>query len=245
MKKEKAMRIDKFISDAGIASRRECSRAARAGQLLVDGVAVKDVSAHINPEVQSVCFMGHAVEYKKFVYVLLNKPEGYVSATEDGDFPAVTELLPEQLRRRGLFPVGRLDKDTLGVMLLTDDGKLAHSVLSPARHVKKVYRFGCAVPLAAGAEAVFAEGVTLRDGYECKSAELVCDADRMGGEITLTEGKYHQIKRMIASQGNRVTALERISFAGLPYGELPPRSKWRYLTDEEEAALKAAALQKD
>ncbi len=235
------MRIDKFISDAGIASRRECAKAAKSGQLLVDGAVVKDASVHINPELQSVSFMGRVIEYKKYVYVLLNKPEGYISATEDGAYPVVTELLPEELRHRGLFPVGRLDKDTLGVMILTDDGKLAHSVLSPKHHVEKVYRFECAEPLAEGAEEAFSKGITLRDGYECKPANLVCDADRLGGEITLTEGKYHQIKRMVAAMGNRVTALERISFAGLPFSDLPQRSEWRYLTKEEEASLKFEA----
>ena len=235
------MRIDKFISEAGIASRKECAKAAKAGLLLVDGVAVKDTSKHIDPENCRVTFMGRDIEYKKFVYVLLNKPEGYVSATEDGKFPVVTELLPEELQRRGLFPVGRLDKDTLGVMLLTDDGKLAHTVLSPKKHVSKVYYFECAEPLCDGAEELFKNGVVLKDGYECKSAELSMAEDRLSGEITLTEGKYHQIKRMIASQSNRVTYLERVSFASLPFGNLPPRGEWRYLSAEEEACLIAAA----
>lgn len=235
------MRIDKFISEAGVASRKECAKAAKAGLLLVDGVAVRDTSKHIDPERVSVSFMGREIEYKRFVYVLLNKPEGYVSATEDGKFPPVTELLPEELQRRGLFPVGRLDKDTVGVMLLTDDGKLAHTVLSPKRHVSKVYYFECAEPLDAGAEEIFKSGVTLKDGYECKSAELSMAADRLSGEITLTEGKYHQIKRMIASRGNRVTFLERVSFASLPFGNLPPRGEWRYLTEEEAAHLVSCA----
>ena len=155
------MRIDKFISESGIASRKECAKAAKAGLLLVDGVLVKDTSKHIDPEAVSVSFMGRVIEYKRFVYVLLNKPEGYVSATEDGKFPVVTELLPEELQKRGLFPVGRLDKDTVGVMLLTDDGKLAHTVLSPKRHVSKVYYFECAEPLDADAEEIFKSGVTL------------------------------------------------------------------------------------
>ena len=235
------MRIDKFISEAGVASRKDCARAARAGLLLVDGVAVKDCSKHIDPEKSKVCFMGREIGYKKNVYVLLNKPEGYVSATEDGRFPVVTELLPEELQKRGLFPVGRLDKDTVGVMLLTDDGKLAHTVLSPKKHVSKVYYFECAEPLCEGAEELFSEGVTLKDGYECKSALLNMAEDRLSGEITLTEGKYHQIKRMIASQGNKVVYLERISFAGLPYGALPERGAWRYLDEKEERALKEAA----
>ncbi len=227
------MRIDKYISDLGIASRREAARAARAGQLLVDGVAVRDVSVHIDPEKCRVVYQGREVSYSKYTYVMLNKPEGYVSATEDSSLPVVTELLPEELRRRELFPVGRLDRDTVGLMILTNNGKLAHSLLSPKRHVAKEYFFTSAEPIAAGAERLFAEGVTLADGYECKSAELRLAPDRLSGIITLTEGKYHQIKRMIASTSNRVTSLERISFAGIPLDRELCRGQWRYLTDGE------------
>ena len=227
------MRLDKFISELGIASRRECAEAARRGQLLVDGAAVKNASEHIDPEKNAVSYRGRVVEYRKYTYVMLNKPEGYVSATEDTRLPVVTELLPEELRRRELFPVGRLDRDTVGLMILTNNGWLAHSLLSPKRHVAKDYRFKSAEPVACGAEKLFAEGVTLADGYECKSAVLTLDADRMGGVITLVEGKYHQIKRMIASTANRVTYLERISFAGIPLDTSLKRGEWRYLTGEE------------
>lgn len=227
------MRIDKFISDAGLASRKETALAAKRGQLLVDGVPERDASRHIDPTVQKITFMGRDVEYRRFVYVMLNKPEGYVSATDDTRLPFVTELLSDDLRRRGLFPVGRLDRDTVGMMILTDNGPLAHALLSPKRHVKKEYDFDCAEPLPPYAEDVFREGVTLSDGYECKSAILVCRPDRLGGVITLTEGKYHQIKRMIASFGNKVTSLERISFADIPLDRSLSRGEWRYLTDDE------------
>lgn len=235
------MRIDKLISDVGIASRKECAKAARSGGILVDGIPEKNTARHIDPEKNTVTYLGRVIEYKRFVYILLNKPEGYVSATEDTAHPYVTELLPEELRRRGLFPVGRLDKDTVGVMILTDDGKLAHTVLSPKKHVSKIYRFHLAEPLRVGAEEYFREGVTLADGYECKSAGLLMDESRLSGEIILTEGKYHQIKRMMGAMGNKVTYLERISFASLPQGNLPERGGWRYLTPEEERELRAAA----
>ncbi|MBE6645969.1 MAG: 16S rRNA pseudouridine(516) synthase, partial [Ruminococcaceae bacterium] len=224
------MRIDKFISECGIASRKEAALAAKRGQLLVDGVAERDVSRHIDPEKQSVTYMGRIINYSRFVYVMLNKPEGYVSATEDSRLPVVTELLSDELKKRELFPVGRLDRDTVGLMILTNNGQLAHTVLSPKRHVEKEYRFECAEPLDENAEQTFSEGVTLADGYECKSAGLVCDPDRRGGVITLTEGKYHQIKRMIASFGNKVTYLERISFASIPLDASLARGEWRYLT---------------
>ena len=231
------MRIDRFLSDMGIASRRESAAAAKRGQITVDGAVVRDPSKHIDPERVSVCYMGRAIEYNKYVYVMLNKPEGYVSATEDSRLPVVTELLSEELRKIELFPVGRLDRDTVGLMILTNDGELAHRLLSPKRHVEKEYRFKCAEELTDGAEQLFLKGVTLRDGYECKSAKLEADSDRLGGVITLTEGKYHQIKRMVASLGNAVTYLERISFATIPLDRTLSRGEWRFLTEEEIKTL--------
>ena len=231
------MRIDKFISELGVASRKEASKIARAGGVAVNGIAVKDLSAHIDPEHDSVVFQGRELSYKKYVYVMLNKPEGYVSATEDSKLPVVTELLPEELQARGLFPVGRLDKDTLGLMILTNNGSLAHTVLSPKRHVEKKYYFESAEELPEGAEEKFRSGITLKDGYECKSAEIELNSGRKSGIITLTEGKYHQIKRMIASFGNAVIYLERISFATSPLDTALERGEWRYLTAEEEELL--------
>ncbi len=231
------MRIDKFLSDMGVATRREAAKAARCGGVTVDGVAVKDVSKHIDPERCTLCYLGRQIVYRRYVYVMLNKPEGYVSATEDSRLPVVTELLPEELQRMELFPVGRLDRDTVGLMILTNNGPLAHSLLSPRRHVEKEYFFTAAEPLRAGAEVAFREGVTLADGYECKSAGLVLSEDRLSGRITLTEGKYHQIKRMIAAEGNRVIFLERISFGGIGLDRSLSRGEWRYLSAEEETAL--------
>ena len=231
------MRIDKLLSELGIASRKEAARVAKSGGVIVDGRPERDLSKHIDPEKSRVVYLGREVLYQKFTYVMLNKPEGYVSATDDKSLPYVTELLPEELRRRELFPVGRLDKDTVGLMILTNNGVLAHSLLSPKHHVEKEYYFTAAEPLKAGAEEQFKKGVTLADGYECKSAGLVLSEDRREGRITLTEGKYHQIKRMIAAQGNRVTSLERISFGGILLDRSLERGQWRYLTDEEIAIL--------
>ncbi|MBQ8321233.1 MAG: rRNA pseudouridine synthase [Clostridia bacterium] len=234
------MRIDKFISDAGIASRRDSAKAAKTGGITVDGIVVRDVSKHIDPEKSKVVYLGREIVYRKYTYVMLNKPEGYVSATDDKSLPYVTELLPEELRRQELFPVGRLDKDTTGLMILTNNGQLAHALLAPKKHVSKVYYFTAAEPLESGAEERFKNGVTLADGYECKSAILELSSDRLSGEITLTEGKYHQIKRMIASTHNRVTSLERISFAGIPLDTSLSRGEWRYLTKDEIALLEGA-----
>ena len=231
------MRIDKFLSDMGIASRSESRDAAKRGGVLVNGVAVKDLSAHLDPAVDSVSFRGRAVLYRRFTYVMLNKPAGYVSATEDSRLPVVTELLSDELRKLELFPVGRLDRDTTGLMILTNDGKLAHSLLSPRHHVAKTYYFESLEPMRSGVEEDFRDGVTLADGYECKSAVIVLDEGRCSGRITLTEGKYHQIKRMVASTSNKVTALKRISFAGIPLDKELSEGQWRMLTDSEISVL--------
>lgn len=227
------MRIDKLLSELGLCTRREAAKIAKSGGISVDGAVVKDVSKHVDPETSRIILLGREVVYQKYTYVMLNKPTGYVSATDDKSLPYVTELLPEELRRRELFPVGRLDRDTVGLMILTNNGGLAHSLLSPKHHVKKEYYFTAAEPLDANAERDFREGITLADGYECKSAELYLADDRREGRIVLTEGKYHQIKRMIASRDNRVTSLERISFGGIALDPALDRGEWRYLTDEE------------
>ena len=234
------MRIDKFISESGIASRKEATRAARTGQVIVNGIAVKDLSKHIDPKSARVVYAGREIIYRRFTYIMLNKPEGYVSATEDSRLPVVTELLSDELRRLELFPVGRLDRDTVGLMILTNNGPLAHALLSPKHHVEKRYFFTAAEPLIAGAEEHFKNGVTLADGYECKSAVLSLSADRLSGEITLTEGKYHQTKRMIASTSNRVTSLERISFGNIELDRSLSRGEYRFLTPEEIYAIEHA-----
>ena len=233
------MRIDKLLSELGICTRREAAKVAKAGGILVDGAPERDASRHIDPDKSRLTFMGREVTYQKYTYVMLNKPEGYVSATDDKSLPYVTELLPDELRRRELFPVGRLDRDTVGLMILTNNGQLAHSLLSPKHHVKKEYRFTSAEPLDKGAEMDFERGITLADGYECKPAELYLDETRRAGRIVLTEGKYHQIKRMIASRSNRVTSLERISFGGIMLDGALSRGEWRYLTKEEIEALES------
>ena len=233
------MRIDRFISDLGIASRKEAARVAKSGGVTVDGAVVKDLSKHIDPEKCRVTYLGREIAYQRFTYVMLNKPTGYVSATDDKSLPYVTELLPEELRRRELFPVGRLDRDTVGLMILTNNGPLAHSLLSPKHHVEKEYFFRAADPLREGCEELFLRGVTLADGYECKSAVLSLSDDRMSGRIILTEGKYHQIKRMIASMDNKVVYLERIRFSDIALDESLSRGEWRYLTDKEIEILES------
>ena len=235
------MRIDKFLSELGIATRREAQAAAKRGLVAVNGIPERDLSRHIQPESDRIEYGGRVIEYRRYTYVMLNKPEGYVSATEDSKLPVVTELLSEEQQRMGLFPVGRLDRDTVGLMILTNNGALAHALLSPKRHVEKEYRFKCAEPLDESAVGIFAKGITLSDGYECKSAGLVLDSDGLGGIITLTEGKYHQIKRMLGALGNRVTYLERIKFGGIELDASLSRGESRLLSDAEIALLESKA----
>ena len=230
------MRIDKFLSDMGVATRKEAKDAAKRGGVLVNGAPVKDTSAHIDPSADTVSYLGREVGYSQFVYVMLNKPEGYVSATDDKSLPYVTELLSDELRRRELFPVGRLDRDTVGMMILTDDGKLAHNLLSPKHHAEKVYRFRCEKPVERTDE--LEAGVHIEGGYQTKPCKVKVLSE-YEAEITLTEGKYHQIKQMLHAVGNKVVYLERISFADIPLDPTLERGEWRMLTDKEIELLRS------
>ena len=232
------MRLDKFLSSTGTASRSESLRAVRGGKVFVNGIAAVKSDMQIDPETDRVLYFGRAVEYRKYTYVMLNKPEGYVSATEDGRDPTVIELLPEELRRLGLFPCGRLDKNTLGLMLLTDNGSLAHFLLSPKRHVSKKYRVVTKFPVTEEARLELESGVDI-GGYITKPC--IFEITPTGGEITITEGKYHQIKLMLDAVGNKVRELERLTFGPLSLDPALARGEWRYLNDEEIGAIEALA----
>ena len=235
------MRLDKFLSVTATATRSEAGKAARAGQITVNGVPVKKADVQIDPDKDRVIYCGAPVCYKQYHYVLLNKPDGYVSATEDGRDPTVLELLPPQYTAFGLFPCGRLDKHTLGLMLLTDNGEVAHRLLSPRRHVSKRYAFRCKFPLTKEECERFREGLVLEDGYETKPADIELFEDAHSGIITLVEGKYHQIKRMLEVLHNQITYLERISFGPLTLPADLARGEWRELTPAEEQAILDAA----
>ena len=235
------MRLDKFLSVTATATRSEAQKAARAGMILVNGAVVKKADVQIDPDKDKVLYCNTPVQYKQYHYVLLNKPDGYVSATEDGRDPTVLELLPPQYTAFGLFPCGRLDKHTLGLMLLTDNGDVAHRLLSPRRHVSKRYAFRCKFPLTEEECVRFRDGLVLEDGYETKPADIELNEDKRSGVITLVEGKYHQIKRMLESLHNQITYLERISFGPLTLPSDLSRGEWRELTLEEEQAILNAA----
>lgn len=226
------MRLDKFLSNMGKATRSESSRLIRQGKVLVNGIPAKKSDMQINPDTDRVVFCGIDVCYKKFTYIMLNKPEGYVSATDDPNEKTVLDLVDPEDRRKGLFPCGRLDKNTLGLVILTNDGDNAHRLLSPKHHVSKVYKFKSLSPLSHSDVERLEGGVDI-GGYLTKPCTVKLSQEDEG-EITLTEGKYHQIKRMLEAVDNKITYLERISFGDIKLDTSLCRGEWRYLTEEEE-----------
>lgn len=228
-------RLDKRLAGTGRWSRREVRDLCRAGRVRVDGTVVRRPEEKVE-ETSQITVDGQPVELERQVWIMLHKPAGLVSATEDPREPTVLSLLPERFQRQGLFPVGRLDKDTEGLLLLTNDGALAHALLSPRRHVDKVYYVEVDGCLDEADEQAFREGMTLRDGLRCQPASL----RRLGpdrGEVTLREGKYHQVKRMLAARGKPVRYLKRIAFGPLVLDSSLEKGAWRALTEEEKAAL--------
>lgn len=226
------MRLDKFLSNMGKATRSESGKLIRMGKVLVNGIPAKKSEQQIDPEKDTVILNGQNVAYKKFTYIMLNKPEGYVSATDDPQEKTVLDLVDPEDRRKNLFPCGRLDKNTLGLVILTNDGEGAHRLLSPKHHVSKIYKFEALNTLSKEDVARLERGVDI-GGYLTKPCTVELDSERCG-KITLTEGKYHQIKRMLEAVGNKITYLERITFGSIELDPQLKRGQWRYLTEEEE-----------
>lgn len=231
------IRLDKYISDAALVTRSEAVMAVKKGLVSVNGTVVRSNSAKVDADRDTVTLSGRKLKYSKYIYVMLNKPEGYVSATEDGREHTVIELLPSELQKKDLFPAGRLDKNTVGLMLLTNDGDAAHKLLSPKHHVSKKYFFRCRHPLSEDERLLLEAGAVLDDGYVTKPSVIELLEDRQSGYITLTEGKYHQIKRMLESVNNKITYLERVTFGELLLDPDLERGAWRYLTDSEISSL--------
>lgn len=226
-------RLDKLLAATGRWSRREVKGLVKAGRVLVDGVPAAAPEQKLDPGRSRVLVDGEEAVFRQFTYVMLNKPAGVLSATEDARQETVLDLLPPELRRRGLFPVGRLDKDSEGLLLLTNDGDLAHRLLSPKYHVDKVYYIRTDAPLTEEDRAAFAGGVLLADGTECLPAGLELLGDGREALVTLHEGKFHQIKRMIASRGAAVCQLKRLSMGTLVLDKGLRPGGFRLLTNEE------------
>ncbi len=236
-------RIDKILASMGLCSRREAAAAAKSGAVTVDGAVCRDVSRRIDPETAQLAFRGKPVGYQAHVYLMMHKPLGVLSATEDREQQTVLDLLPEEYRARGVFPVGRLDKDTDGLLLLTDDGALGHALTAPKHRVDKVYRAEADGVLDEADVEAFARGIVLRDGTVCLPAklELLRVADgRSHVRVTVCEGKYHQVRRMLAARGAPVVRLTRLEEGPLALdGALAP-GQWRALTPQELEALRGA-----
>lgn len=215
------MRLDKFLSDAGVASRREANGLLKAGRVTVDGAVCRAGETKLDPALASVTVDGQPVSFARNRYFMLNKPLGVITATEDREQKTVLDLLPSELQRLELFPVGRLDKDTTGLLLLTDDGAWAHQVISPKTHVPKVYLAQVDAPLEQDDCLRFSQGIVLADGTRCMPGKLeILEPCRC--RVTICEGKYHQVRRMLAACGKHVTALHRQSIGSLELdGELP------------------------
>ena len=228
------MRLDKLLSHLNCGSRREVQAMIRSGRVTVDGVMETDPAAKVDPDAAQVALDGQAQRYRAQRYYMLNKPSGVITASRDERHDTVLDLFPEE-ERRGLFAVGRLDKDTEGLLIITDDGALSHALMSPARHVSKMYEAAVEGTLVSDAAERFRQGLTLRDGTVCLPARL----DILPGDgetrvrVTLREGKYHQVKRMVAAVGATVVRLRRVKLGGLVLDPALPAGAFRELTEQE------------
>lgn len=234
-------RLDKIVASTGRWSRKEVRELARRGLVEVNGAAVQSVSEKFDPEAAEIAVNGETVHYRRCTWIMLNKPAGYLSATEDGRGETVLDLLPRELQRQELFPVGRLDKDTEGLLLLTNEGALAHALLSPKRHVDKVYYARTAGRLSEEDCRAFAAGLSLEDGLRCLPAglEILTAGEESEALVTLREGKFHQVKRMLSARGKPVLYLERVRMGNLSLDRTLARGAFRFLTEEELTALRA------
>ncbi|MGM0853584.1 MAG: pseudouridine synthase [Bacillota bacterium] len=234
------LRIDKMLANMGYGSRKEVKKLLKDGGLQVNGEVIKDGKVHINTEKDTVMLYGEQVEYREFIYLLMNKPPGVISATEDGQDETVIDLLQLEDQIFNPFPVGRLDKDTEGFLLITNDGQLSHQLLSPKRHVPKTYFAVIDGEVTEGDVEAFKKGVTLDDGYETKPGELTILKSGLTSdiELTITEGKFHQVKRMFETVGKRVMYLKRLTMGPLELDKDLELGEYRELTDEEVTLLK-------
>ena len=235
-------RLDKVISNLGYGSRKEVKALCKKGFVEVDGIVVKDSSINIDPEKSIISINGEELRYRKYIYLMMNKPDGVISATYDNREETVIDLLEVEHQVFEPFPVGRLDKDTVGLLLLTNDGELNHRLISPKWHVDKVYFAKIDKKVTEEDVEAFKKGIKLDDGYVCKEGKLeILSASDEGSEVrvTIQEGKYHQVKRMFEALDKKVVYLQRIEFGGLFLDEELEEGEYRELTEEELAILKS------
>ena len=235
------MRLDKFLVACAVGSRTEVKNFLKAGRVTVNGKKEKSAKLQINEDTDEICFDGQKLEYEEFVYYMMNKPQGVISATEDPKHKTVLDLLDDLARSKEVFPVGRLDIDTHGLLLLTNDGKLAHALLSLKRHVDKTYLAQINGVMTDEDIETFAKGIPLKD-FTCQPAKLelvFIDGEKNQSlvRVTIAEGKFHQVKRMVAYCGKEVMDLQRLTMGTLILDEGLKRGEWRRLTKEELEGL--------
>lgn len=236
-------RLDKILSNFGYGTRKEMKKLLKDGIVRVDGVAVKDSSMHVDPKQSEITIGDEILNYREFIYVMMNKPDGVISATFDNRHKTVVDILPEEFKHFELFPVGRLDIDTEGLLIMTNDGQLSHELLSPKKHVPKIYY--ALIEGTVGEEDIekFKQGVTIEDGYKTlpSNLEIIRIGDYSEIELEIFEGKFHQVKRMFEAVGKKVKYLKRIQMGDLKLDESLEVGESRELTGEELELLKGNA----
>lgn len=228
-------RIDKIIASTGKMSRKDVKKAAKEGRISLNGIIAKDCSAKAT-EQDTLLLDGETICYSRYIYVMLNKPKGYVCSTDDPSSPIVNSLLSAELQKLDLFSIGRLDKNTTGLVILTNDGILTHELLSPSKHVEKEYLVETEYEIPSDTAKAFERGAVLDDGYTCLPARLEI-TDKNKATIVIKEGKYHQIKRMFASVGNKVTELQRVRIGGLRLNNGLKQGEFKVLSEGEISLL--------
>ena len=232
------MRIDKFLASQNVGSRKEVQKLIRSKLVEVNGALVTKPDQKIDEENDAVVVNGEKIQYSQYVYLVMNKPSGYVSATSDRDEPTVIDLVPKEFRRKGIFPAGRLDKDTTGLLIITDDGEFAHSMLSPKKHINKKYVAELDGEVTQDMVDNFKRGITFRDGTECLPATLIPDENNPEkAQVIIGEGKFHQVKKMFITQGLRVKKLKRVSIGGFGLHENLPLGQCRPMLEEEKQLI--------
>lgn len=227
------MRLDKFIVNCGMATRSEVKKLVKQGRVTVDGITAVKNDEKIDENTSVVCLDGEQLNYREFIYLMLNKPSGYVSATYDAKLPTVIDLVPEEYLHFEPFPVGRLDIGTEGLLILTNDGKLAHELTSPKKHVYKTYYAELDADMEDADIEIFKNGIKLDEDFTTLPAELVITEDRKKVYISICEGKFHQVKRMCQKVGKNVVYLERVKMGGLELDGSLERGTVRELTNNE------------
>ena len=235
------MRLDKYLVACAVGSRTEVKNFLKTERVTVNGKKAKSAKLQINEDTDEICFDGEKLDYEEFVYYMMNKPQGVISATEDTKHKTVLDLLDDYARAKEVFPVGRLDIDTHGLLLLTNDGKLAHALLSPKRHVDKTYLAQVKGIMTDADVETFSKGIPLKD-FTCQPAKLELvsidtEKDQSLVRVTIAEGKFHQVKRMVAYCGKEVVDLQRLTMGTLTLDEDLKRGEWRRLSKEELEAL--------